>query len=482
METIRYNCKVVVVGTGAGGAVAGHSFASAGVDTILVEEGRHFKPADYPRVFDGFVNMYLGSGSTIAFGRPPISITLGRAVGGTTIINSSTCFRPPREKVESWGGPGWDEMLPFFEEVEQRINAKPADIELLGGNWRILKRGCDARGIELKPLVHNIRDCAKRGRCAFGCPEGAKQSTDVSFIPGAVESGARLLTSHYVDGVIIENGRAAGVVGKHGDNRFEIRADSVVLSMGALRTPTFLMKHKLATSSRRVGRGLQIHPAGRVVAEMDEIVDGHIGISQGAYIDHWADRGVMLEGIFLNPGIMMTSLPGVGAELKNLAAAYRRLSAFGSMVSDTSSGRMLPSHFGDPFTALYQINRKDTGNLIFGIARIAEIYLAAGAKRIFTGFHPVPVVDDEKSLKKLEQARFSPRDLEIMAFHPLGTCRMGADARASVVNFDLETHDIPRLFIMDASVIPSSLGVNPQITIMSLAMRAARRLAAKLKS
>ncbi|MFA6450650.1 MAG: GMC family oxidoreductase, partial [bacterium] len=254
-----------------------------------------------------------------------------------------------------------------------------------------------------------------------------------------------------------------------------------VISMGAMRTPAFLLKRKLANKSGRVGRGLQIHTAARVVAEMDEIVDGHIGISQGAFVDRWADRGVMLEGIFLHPGIIMTSLPGCGRELKELAAAYRRLSAFGAMVSDTSTGRVIAGHFGDPYTALYQVNQADALSLRFGIARIAEIYLAAGAKRIFTGFHPVPVVDSKQALAKLEAARLTSRDLEIMAFHPLGTCGMGADPRKSVVDFSLESHDIKNMYIMDASAIPGSLGVNPQITIMSLAMRAARILAGKLK-
>lgn len=482
MKTEKYRCGAVVVGSGAGGAVAGASLAEAGIDTIIVEEGRYFKPADHTSVFKGLVNMYVGAGSTMAIGMPPISITLGRTVGGTTTINSSTCFRPPRKKTEAWGGPSWDEMLPFFEEVERRINAKPADVELLGGNWRVLKRGCDALGIEIKPLVHNIRDCKKRGQCAFGCPEGAKQSMDVTFVPSALSAGAKLLASHEVDGILIEGGRAVGVAGKSGEDRFEVRAEAVVLAMGTLPGPAFLLKRKLANSSRRVGKGLRIHPAARVVAEMDEIVDGHIGIPQGAYVDRWSDRGVMLEGIFLHPGVMMTSLPGVGAELKELAAAYRRLSAFGVMVTDTSVGSVRPGMFGDPFTVRYQINRADSESLRFGIARVAEIYLAAGAKRIFTGFHPVPVVDGAESLKRLEEAKVTSHDLEIMAFHPLGTCAMGADPKKSVVGFSLETHDVKSLYIMDGSVVPESLGVNPQITIMALAMRAARLLAEKLKS
>jgi choline dehydrogenase-like flavoprotein len=230
-----------------------------------------------------------------------------------------------------------------------------------------------------------------------------------------------------------------------------------------------------------VGRGLHIHPASRVVAEFDEIVDGYVGLSQGAYIDHWAGRGIMLEGIFLPPGLMMASLPGVGAELKGIAAAYRRLSAFGVMIADSTSGRVFPSMLGFPYFTVYQATREDAEHLRFGIARLVEIYLAAGAKRVFTGFAPVPEIRNRDGLARFEAAQVKPAHFEILAFHPLGTCPMGADPKKSVVSYDLQTHDVPGLCVMDGSVIPSPLGVNPQITIMTLAMRATTRLAETLR-
>ena len=482
MKIDRYKCKAVVVGSGAGGAVAGTVLAEAGVDTIIVEEGAHYKKEDHAKtdVFTGFINMYESGGSTIGLGRPPVAVSLGRAVGGTTAVNSSTCFRPPRAKVDAWDGPDWATLEPVLDEVERRIHATVADEEILGGNWRVLKRGCDALGVEIRPLMHNILDCKGRGRCQFGCPEGAKQSTEVSFIPAAIEAGARLLASHRVDDVIVKEGRAVGVTGEGPEGRFEVRAPTVVLAMGALRGPAFLLKHKLANASKRVGKGLQLHPACRVVALFDEIVDGHRGLSQGMYVDKWAERGIMLEGIFIPPGFMVASLPGVGYEFKGLASLYRRLSAFGVMVNDTTAGRVLPGLWLSPFTILYQLSRADARSLRFGIARVAEIYLAAGARRVFTGFHPVPVVDGPEALARLESVPVKPVDMEIMAFHPVGTCPMGADSRTSVVDPSLETHDVRGLYIMDGSVIPDSLGVNPQVTIMALAMHAAKALAEKL--
>jgi len=157
------------------------------------------------------------------------------------------------------------------------------------------------------------------------------------------------------------------------------------------------------------------------------------------------------------------------------------MSAFGVMVADTSSGTVRRPLLGARFPVFYQINRADLENMRYGMARVAEIYLAAGAKRIYFNYLPVPAIKDEEGLRRLETVRIKRRHFGMMAFHPLGTCRMGADPRESIVNFALETHDLRNLYIMDGSVIPGSLGVNPQVTIMALAMRAARSLAERLK-
>jgi len=481
MNTIRHKCQAVVVGSGAGGAVAGAILAEAGIDTIIVEQGRQERLEEFQDILTSFSRIYINAGLTMTLGKPLIPIPLGRAVGGTTIINSSTCFRPPEDKVVAWGGPSYEEMTPHFEEVERRINAHVVDVEVLGGNYRVVKRGCDALGYELKPLKHNVKDCIGQGRCAFGCNRGAKQSMDNTFIPSAIEAGARLLTEHQVTDLTFTGRKIKGISGRCPEGRFEINADVVVLALGALTGPAFLLQTETANNSGCVGRGLRIHPAARVLAEFNEIIDGNAGLAQGAYCDHWHDRGIMLEGIFVPPGPLMLSLHGAGYEYKALAAMYRRMSAFGVMVSDTSQGRVTRGHLGTSFTATYQMNQADAETMRFAIARLIEIYLAAGAKRAFTSFRPIPEVASTEALAEFEKAPVRPIDLEMMAFHPLGTCAMGADPHKSVVNFNLETHDVPNLYIMDGSVIPDSLGVNPQVTIMSLAMRAASLLAEKLK-
>ncbi len=479
-RTQRYTARVLIVGTGAGGATAAAVLARAGVDTLLIEQGRFYGPADHGDILTGMRQLYLHGGMTLVLGNPPILVPLGCAVGGTTIINSSTCFRPPREKVERWEGPSWEALEPCLGEVETRLHVAPVDESLLGGNYRILKRGCDALGVPIQPLLHNLDGCEGSGRCAFGCPTGAKQSMDRTFIPDALAAGARLCTEHRVTGVLRKGGRLAGLKGNSPAGPFEAYADVILLAMGALSTPAFLLRHRLASRTGRVGRGLRIHPACRVAAAFDEVVDGHIGLPQGAYIDRWADRGIMMEGISMPPGPMLSALPGAGIRFKELAAHWRQIATFGIMISDTSEGRVLRGFGESPFTALYQLNQADAESMRFGMVRLGELYFAAGATVLYTNALPYPVIHSLDELRAFETCPIKPGGLELMAFHPTGTCAMGASNKNSVVNADLRHHDIPNLYIMDGSVIPCALGVNPQITIMALAWLGARRLAASL--
>lgn len=480
MATERYTGRVAIVGTGAGGAVAAAVLARAGVDTILLEAGRRYEPSDHGDVLTSMRRLYVHGGVTVALGNPPILIPQGCAVGGTTVINSSTCFRPPREKVDRWEGPSWEALELCMDQIEERLHVSPVDESLLGGNYRVLKRGCDALGIPIRPLRHNLDGCKSSGRCAFGCPTGAKQSMDRTFIPDALAAGARLYTEHTVTGVIRKGDRLVGLKGESPAGDFEACADVFILAMGALSTPAFMLRHRLATRSGRVGRGLRIHPACRVAAEFDEVVDGHIGLPQGACIDHWADRGIMLEGISLPPGYLLSALPGAGARFKELAAHWRNISTFGIMISDTGAGRVLRGIADSPFTAIYQMNQADTESMRFGMVRLGELYFAAGAKAVYTNALPYPVVRSMDELRRLETCRIRPGGLELMAFHPTGTCAMSAQRGAGVVNANLQAHDMPNLYVMDGSVIPVALGVNPQITIMALAWHGAQELAAAL--
>jgi choline dehydrogenase-like flavoprotein len=117
--------------------------------------------------------------------------------------------------------------------------------------------------------------------------------------------------------------------------------------------------------------------------------------------------------------------------------------------------------------------------VIVGLARCAELAFAAGAEVVHTGIHDVPALRRPEDVEKMLRAPIKPEDLELIAFHPLGTARMGPSAGTGVVDPWLEAHDVDGLFVTDGSVFPTSLEVNPQLTIMAFAVRTAEHIASK---
>ena len=186
-----------------------------------------------------------------------------------------------------------------------------------------------------------------------------------------------------------------------------------------------------------------------------------------------------MEGIFLPLDLLAASLTLIGPEYMHAMAAYDRLSCFGFMVEDSGRGSVRPGPDGRPLIR-YDVPENDVARLRRGIDIISRVYLAAGAEELYTGVRGHQIVRTPQDLTRLRQARLQARDFELTAYHPLGTARMGADPRQSVVGPDLQAHDLPGLYVCDGSVLPSSPAVNPQLTIMAVARRAARALADKL--
>jgi choline dehydrogenase-like flavoprotein len=210
-----------------------------------------------------------------------------------------------------------------------------------------------------------------------------------------------------------------------------------------------------------------------VRARLDEDVRMWEGVPQSYYIDEFAGQGVMLEGIAGPPDHLAMATPRTGAEHRELMLDAGRASTFGVMVSDSSRGRVF-SLGGRPVIR-YDLGEADAARFKRGIRALVELYWAAGAREVIVPVRGVPTLRDGDS-RPLERHPVPPSSLTAMAFHPLGTARASADPARSVVDPDLAVRGVGGLHVSDGSVVPSALGVNPQITIMTLATRLAFNL------
>jgi choline dehydrogenase-like flavoprotein len=251
-----------------------------------------------------------------------------------------------------------------------------------------------------------------------------------------------------------------------------IDADLVVLAAGAIHSPLFLRRQELAgiAENGQLGANLTIHPATAARALFDEEIDMSTGVPQSYFVDEFADEGIMLEGAAATPEYAAMSLPFVGAPHRELMERYRNLSQFGVMVSDSARGRV--DERAGQVTIRYDLADADRDRFHRGLEVLTEIYWAAGAKQVFLPVGGLPVLE-EGDVESLRRYPLRSEELTLSAFHPLGTCRMGASPTDSVVGVDGSPHGVEGLVVADGSIVPSSLGVNPQITIMALATRIA---------
>jgi choline dehydrogenase-like flavoprotein len=477
-------CDVAIVGSGAGGAVAAATLAELGLDVLVLEAGEHYDRESYPTDrLEAITELYRDAGLTIAEGRPPIPVPVAKTLGGTTVINSGTCFRAPESVLASWRcdhGVSWAlDLDEDFAEAEEFLRVTQLDPERMGRNGQLAMEGAAAIGASGAPIHRNAGDCVQCSSCPYGCPIDAKRGMHVSYLPRAVAAGARVRAGVEATRVLVEDGRAVGLscTARGGDGRpraYAVRARRAVIAAGgALGTPELLLRSGLG--GPQVGCNFHIHPACWVGARYEEEVRGWEGVMQSFYIDQWEPR-VLLEATFTPLAFGAAWLTGTGAEHQRSLLEFSHVGSIGVHLSDRSAGRIGLGN-GGALRASYKLTREDADRIAFGIARAAEVHFAAGATEVYPNIPRFGVLKPG-DLASFEAARVRPSELRLEAFHPMGTARISADPRQGACAPDGSVRGVRDLYVADASLFPTSVGVNPMMTIIAFAKQVSRGIAA----
>jgi len=483
---------VVIVGSGAGGAVMARELARDGRSVLVLEEGGHYSPEEYGKLppSQSFRRLARESGMSVALGMgdtPLISLLAGKCVGGSSVLTGGVCFRIPEEVLHVWSTElGLDRMsvegvAPYFEEVEKLAHVEDVPVHMRSRGTELFVEGADKLGIPMKTMRRNTKGCKGAARCNFGCPNGAKMSVDVSFLPDAVAHGARIVSDALVERIDITGGRARGVRGRFLDGitgepnvRFEVRAKVVVVACGSMHTPILLRRSGL--DSVHIGRHLTLHPAIRIGALFDEEVNGWDGALQSVYSDHFLDQGIWLNGVYTAVNVLAAAFPGLGREHRRLVKKIPNLAFFGGMVHDDGGGQVRRWISREPLV-LYRMIRRDKERLMKAIHILAKMAFAAGAREVLLPIFGMGTVKKLSEIDFLLENKLPAGKVECMAFHPLGSAKMATTKEAGVVKPTGETWAVENLFVCDGSVLPTSIGVNSQLPIMSIGMMLARGLA-----
>ncbi|MFT4705224.1 MAG: choline dehydrogenase-like flavoprotein [Bradymonadia bacterium] len=490
-----FTTDVLIIGTGAGGAAAGAELAEAGREVTFLEEGSYL-PTSSMSLYasDSVPRLYRDGGATVIMGTPQIPYIEGRCVGGTTVINGGMTYRPPDRILEEWheitgdATLGADGMCELFDRVEDRICASLQHEASVGEDNRLMAQGARKLGWKYEVNRRNQDTCVGANSCVFGCPTGAKQSTLVSYMPRAMSAGATCLTELRVVKLLIEGGRCAGAIARVVNQRtrrlgkrITVRANDTIVACGAVQTPLLLKRHRLGKPSKQLGKNFLCHPNAKVMALYPGAINAWQGVSQWSQVREFMDEGILFAENMIPPAAVGARMPFHGTEAWEVMSKYNHLSTTGVLVEDSTTGTVHRAPTGVPLIR-YDITKYDHERFIRGVKLLSTLHFEMGAERVilpFSNFTEAHSVDD---LNRIDPLRQTKQTLDLFTVHLMGTARMGSDPRTSVVNLDGQLWDLPNCYIADASLFPTAVGVNPQVTIMALATRVAHRLAAKKSS
>lgn len=487
-ESYASEADYVVVGSGAGGAAAAAALSRGGAKVALVEAGAWCDPEHYPySVYGTLHHLFDDWGSLVTRGRAMWPIVQGRCVGGSTVINSAICVRTPEDIFTQWeresGISGLrDAVLRHEDDLERELCATPVPPQSAGRANHLAMYGATQLGYDSHVITRYVKGCEGTGQCLQGCRGGRKQSLNINFVPEVIRQGGEVVSCAPVKRILLEGKQAVGVTGRFRDpsrrrqgGAFRIRARKAVL-VAASVTWSPLLLARSGVSLPALGKYFRAHPGSGVFGVYDELVDMNIGATQGwASTAFRSDPGLKLETLSLPPEMVASRLSGGGTALVQKLREYRHLALWVAAVRAESVGEVRPSLFGRP-EVRYALGRADMERMRKGLALVARTHFAAGAKRVITGVYGLPYSLGPDDVRLIEEGPMDPRCYIGVLSHLFGGCVMGKDPARSVVDDCGRVHGYKGLVVCDASVIPSTLGVNPQHTIMALARTFSERL------
>ena len=471
--TTQMDAEVLVIGSGAGGATTAAVLAEAGFDVLIVEEGEWVEQGDVvPFSLEQMDRQYRSGGVTVALGLPSIAYTEGRCAGGGTEINSGLYRRPPDEVLHRWAIDfglvelDHDEVRSIANEVEQAISvttvpgppSAPSDV---------LRRGAEALGWQNSEIPRWMKyadnDPAK----------GQRQSMTRTYLPRAVDAGARLVTGCRIDALEMTGGSARRAATTLADGRRgHIHFRHVFVCGGAIQSPALLQRSHIAG---HIGRSLAVHPTVKLAARFaDELnVPDDVPVHQ---VKEFAPD-LSFGGSASQPGLVALALSDQWSTFSRAVTDWRRISIYYAAITSEGRGRVCAVRgLRDPIVT-YGLTRRDRALLGSGLTRLALLMLEAGADEVYPSYRGAPLVRTRADLAAMSST-FSAARASVMTVHLCSTVPMGEDVAKCGANSFGRVHGTTNVWVNDASLLPTAPGVNPQGTVMALAIRNARRFSA----
>jgi nucleoside-diphosphate-sugar epimerase/choline dehydrogenase-like flavoprotein len=469
-ESLRTH--TLVIGSGAGGALTAATLAEHGYEVVLVEEGPHIDTADIASNSpEALARLCRNGGMTPILGNQTIAFVEGRVVGGSTEVNSAFWHRLPRDCYDRWRTDvllledfSYEVMTPYFQKLEQDLSVSSLDATHRPRSSDLFRSGIE----RLHWRYQETPRCQKRDPAGSPFAPGNKQSMQRTFIPRALAAGVRLLPNCRVSRLRHRSGRVEAALARRDGDALEIRAERVFVCCGAIQTPVLLRRSGI---SDNVGDNLCIHPMIKAAALFDEPIGAHRETLPVYQVkEFWPT--ITIGGSVFSPGFLAMLLADNWTSLQTTMDDWERMALFyaGTRGMNRGSVRVLPG-FEDGAIVRYRLSAADQKNLSKGLAHLGEILFAAGARAVFPSLRGQPVFRSADQCRGLLAQPAPIESMMLSTVHAFSSCPMGENPDICAADSYGRLHGFRNLYVMDASLLPDSPGVNPQATIMAVTLR-----------
>jgi choline dehydrogenase-like flavoprotein len=489
--------EVCIVGSGAAGSVLAYELAKRGHDVLILEKGEYVEPRAFSEDEIEMIGRLYADGVMQQTRDYRFTVLQGSCVGGSTTVNNAVSFRPPRPVVEHWNnGPSdsrvdIDRLYESAGAIEEMLGIKTQDGIQLNPSGHLLVDGAKELGLvpdqlEVGVVRANIDGCFGSGYCNIGCRWGKKLSMLETVLPRAQREypgRVRIMADAEVTRIRQLSGDTQHVIDLRGSSRaglkFTIKAKAFVLSAGAVASSWAMLRSGVGRGLP-VGEQLCFNMGSPMTAEFDHELRSYDGLQ----ISHYGlprDNGYAFETWFNPPVSQAVNMPGWFEQHFDNMSAFNRLMAVGVLVGTEGNAHVARAVTGGP-DVIYTPTTGDLEKMAKGMRQLAEILFAAGATRVMLNTWGYDEFKRGADLDRLVEVIRRPNYLTLGTGHPQGGNAISHSPEHGVVDPGFRVHGYDNLFVCDASVFPSSLTVNPQLTTMSVAHYAAGPISERIKA